>query len=228
MAVRRMIHKDIVCGDRFIAMSFAAQALFFQLQVEADEYGFVSGVRKIMKAIDVGDDVLAELIEAELIYRFDSGIVVMRDWDRANTRKNDRLNKIAFPREFSMLRKDENNKYVLSDGNQRNPLDSQRSLAELSGAQSSGAQQSPEEKSTTTASASSVDGHDDLRDFLSTIPWIDEEAWRCIQFFRRNMDDDSIRDAANQATALGAESFADMKRILYNCLSEKFTTEEKA
>ena len=137
MAVRRMIHRDIVCSDEFISMSYAAQALFLQFTIEADEFGFVAGAKRIMRAINVDDSILSELITADFVYRFNSGVVLMRDWDRANTRKNDRQHKVAFPHEYAMLEKDENGRYIIMDsaGIQWNPMESENSPAQQSIAQ---------------------------------------------------------------------------------------------
>ena len=75
MAVRRMIHKDVICSDAFIDMSFEAQALFFQLQIEADEFGFVSAPKKVMRTIGSGVDALNEIIDSGFAYRFDSQVL---------------------------------------------------------------------------------------------------------------------------------------------------------
>ncbi len=134
MAVRRMIHKDVICSDAFIDLSFEAQALFFQLQIEADEFGFVSAPKKVMRTIGAGVDALNEIIDSGFAYRFDSGVIVLRHWNVANSRKNDRTHTTAFQNELHMLKQDDNNVYWLleSNGIQRNPMESQRRLDENS------------------------------------------------------------------------------------------------
>lgn len=111
MAERRMYHRAVICSDAFIEMSFEAQALFQQLQIEGNEYGFVSGVKKVMRTIGASEEAMKELIDAGFVYRFDSGIVLMRHWDVANHRKNDRENPIAFPEEYALVEQDGNKVY---------------------------------------------------------------------------------------------------------------------
>ena len=132
MAFRRMIHKDVICSDAFIDLSFEAQALFFQLQIEADEFGFVSAPKKVMRTIGASIDALNEIIASGFAYRFDSGVIVLRHWNVANSRKNDRTHTTTFQNELHMLKQDDNNVYWLleSNGIQRNPMDSQISLEE--------------------------------------------------------------------------------------------------
>lgn len=142
MAERRMIHKNVICSDAFIVMSFEAQALYFQLQIEGDEYGFVSAPLKVARTIGASEDAITELINAGFVIRFDSGIVLLRHWDIANTRKNDRENPVAFPKEYAQVYRDEDKIYQLleSNGIQSIPKDSQRSLGYPSVAQRSEAE----------------------------------------------------------------------------------------
>lgn len=133
MAVRRMIHKDVICSDAFIDMSFEAQALFFQLQIEADEFGFVSAPKKVMRTIGANIDALNEIIASGFAYHFDSsGVIVLRHWNVANSLKNDRSHTTAFQNELHMLRQDDNKVYWMleSNGIQRNPMESQIRLEE--------------------------------------------------------------------------------------------------
>lgn len=146
MADRRMIHKAVICSDAFVDMSYEAQALFFQLQIEADAYGLLSSVKKILRSVRVQESALEELEQAGFIISFGNGVIALRHWNVANTRKNDRTEKCLFPREKALLAEDENKTYYLlesdgiqmeSDGIQRNPKARQLSLAELSVAQNS-------------------------------------------------------------------------------------------
>lgn len=111
MAERRMIHRNVVCSDAFIEMSFQAQALYYQLQIEGDEWGFVAGLKRIMRTIGASEEAVEELVKAGFVYRFDSGILLMRHWDVANTRKSDRENAIAFTEEYEMVEQDKNKVY---------------------------------------------------------------------------------------------------------------------
>ena len=60
MAIRRMIHQDVICCDDFLDMDFEAQALFFQLQIKADEYGFVQSPRGVLRIMGASKKALVE------------------------------------------------------------------------------------------------------------------------------------------------------------------------
>ena len=51
MAVRRMLHTDVVQSDAFLDLPFSAQMLYVQLTMEADDDGFVNGPDRIQKFI---------------------------------------------------------------------------------------------------------------------------------------------------------------------------------
>lgn len=62
MASRRMFSKDVVCSDRFLDMPASAQALYFQYGLEADDDGFVSAPKKILRLTNASDDDLKILV----------------------------------------------------------------------------------------------------------------------------------------------------------------------
>ena len=107
MAVRRMIHQDVICCDDFLDMSFEAQALFFQLQIKADEYGFVQSPRSTLRMMGASNEALESLIDNGFEIRFHSGVIVMTHWNKANTRRADREAKMRFPDEYNQLHLDE-------------------------------------------------------------------------------------------------------------------------
>ena len=149
VADRRMIHRAVICSDEFIEMSYEAQALFYQLQIEADAYGLLSSVKKITRTIGVEDSVLQELINAGFVIPFGNGVIALTHWNVANTRKNDRTEKTHFPQELNMLKEDENKVYYLleSIGIQRVPMTAQNRVAQRSLEKNRVAQKRGEEES---------------------------------------------------------------------------------
>ena len=129
MAERRMISKALITSDEYTDLSFEAQALYVQLTVEADDFGFVNGVKKIMRSIGVNADTLDELEKARFVIRFDSGVFVIRHWFYANFggdfNKNDRTISTRFFDELTRLTVDVNAAYVLLDS-AGTPLELQR------------------------------------------------------------------------------------------------------
>lgn len=131
MAVRRMIHQDVICCDDFLDMSFEAQALFFQLQIKADEYGFVQSPRSTLRMMGASNDSLEALIRSGFVIRFHSGVIVMTHWNKANTRRADREAKIRFPDEYNQLQIDDNTgEYSMRDDSGI-PLSSQRETTDI-------------------------------------------------------------------------------------------------
>ena len=62
MAQRRMFSKKITDTDSFLDMPLSAQALYFHLNMGADDEGFVDNVKKIQRSIGASNDDLKILI----------------------------------------------------------------------------------------------------------------------------------------------------------------------
>lgn len=103
MAKRRMFSLDIVDTDKFLEMPATTQLLYFQLGMHADDDGFVSSPKKIMKTISSSADDLRLLCVKNFIIPFDSGVVVIKDWKVSNEIKKDRYRPTIFQDEFSAL-----------------------------------------------------------------------------------------------------------------------------
>lgn len=99
-----MIHRSVVCSDEYIDLSFEAQSLYIQLTVEADNFGFVGGVKRIMRSIGVTETAMEELTKARFVIPFDSGVLVVRHWLLGNGQfKGDRIYESKYPRELSKV-----------------------------------------------------------------------------------------------------------------------------
>ena len=61
MANRRMFSKDITNSDAFTDMPLSSQALYFHLNMNADDDGFVNNWKSIMRMIGTKEDDLKEL-----------------------------------------------------------------------------------------------------------------------------------------------------------------------
>jgi hypothetical protein len=117
MSKRRMLSLQIVDTDAFLEMPTSTQALYFHLVMRADDEGFVSNPKKIMKLIGVQEDDIKILIAKRFILIFESGIVVIKHWLIHNTIRMDRLNKTTYQKEKEMLKVCENKAYS-ENGNQ--------------------------------------------------------------------------------------------------------------
>lgn len=76
-------------------MSASAQALYFHLGMHGDDDGFVSSPRKIARIAGCNDDDLRLLAAKGYIIPFESGVVVITDWNINNTLKNDRYKDVT-------------------------------------------------------------------------------------------------------------------------------------
>lgn len=90
MAKRRMFNMDIVNTDAFHSMPRDAQLLYFNLGMYADDDGFVTSPKLIMKVLGIRQSHLVLLAEKEYIRLFDSGVCLICDWHEHNYIRRDR------------------------------------------------------------------------------------------------------------------------------------------
>lgn len=103
MARRRMFSLDVTDTDLFMDMSSSAQALYFHLGMHGDDDGFVSSPKRIVRAAGCNDDDLRLLIAKGFLIAFENGVVVITDWQRNNTLKNDRYHPTEYLAEKNRL-----------------------------------------------------------------------------------------------------------------------------
>lgn len=113
MANRRMLSKDVIRSDKFIELSFSAQALYMQLNVESDDEGFVNNPNMIARLVGATNDDLQELAEKGFIIIFDSGIVVLCHFHLSNYIPPDRRHETVYVTEKNKIFKNDNKIYEL-------------------------------------------------------------------------------------------------------------------
>ncbi len=113
MANRRMFSLGVVDTDRFLDMPASAQSLYFHLGMRADDDGFVSSQRKIIKAIGAANDDMRLLTAKGYVIPFESGVCVITDWKQNNLIKSDRYKETIYKPEKSLLSSDANGSYML-------------------------------------------------------------------------------------------------------------------
>ncbi len=114
MANKRMFSLNVVDTDRFLDMPVSAQALYFHLGMHGDDDGFVSSPQKITRAVGCNSDDLRLLAAKNFVIPFDSGVVVITDWKRNNTLRNDRYIATDYKAEKALLTEDKSGKYILA------------------------------------------------------------------------------------------------------------------
>lgn len=117
MAQKRMFSLSVVDTDEFLEMPPSTQCLYFHLGMHGDDDGFVSSPRKIIRAIGCEEKDLETLEKCGFVIRFESGIIVVRDWKLNNTLKNDRYKQTIYINELNMLTTDESGRYVKNGSN---------------------------------------------------------------------------------------------------------------
>lgn len=113
MAERRMFTKKITDSDAFLDMPASTQALYFHLNMSADDDGFVNNPKKIQRMVGANDDDLKLLIAKSFIITFESGVIVIKHWRMHNYVRNDRYKPTDYIEEKSFLSVKQNNAYTL-------------------------------------------------------------------------------------------------------------------
>lgn len=113
MAQKRMFSLQVIDTDQFMDMPLSTQALYFHLGMHRDDDGFVASPKKIARAAGCNDDDLRLLAVEGYIIPFDSGVIVVTDWNINNTLKNDRYRETAYLEEKAALIVDKSGRYIL-------------------------------------------------------------------------------------------------------------------
>lgn len=103
MAAKRMFSIDVIDTDKFLDMPVTTQALYFHFGMRADDDGFVSSPKKIVKIANCTNDDLRILISKGYVIPFESGVVVITDWRTNNLIKSDRYKPTRCQEEFKQL-----------------------------------------------------------------------------------------------------------------------------
>lgn len=103
MAERRMFTKKITDSDPFTEMPLSAQALYFHLNMNADDDGFLNNPKKIQRSIGASEDDLKLLMAKRFILTFEKGVIVIKHWRMHNLLRKDRYNATQYLEERDTL-----------------------------------------------------------------------------------------------------------------------------
>lgn len=103
MAQKRMFSKKITDTDKFLDMPLSTQALYFHLNMDGDDDGFVGNPKTIKKKIGANDNDLDLLVFKQFIIPFENGVIVIKDWRMHNTLRNDRYTPTIYQEEKKAL-----------------------------------------------------------------------------------------------------------------------------
>lgn len=112
MAEKRMFTQKIIDSDAFLDMPLSAQALYFHLNMRADDDGFVNNPKKIQRVINASEDDLKLLLLKRFVIGFDSGVIVIKHWRMHNTLRKDRYTPTLYQDELAQLAVKDNRAYT--------------------------------------------------------------------------------------------------------------------
>ena len=106
-----MFAKTIVLSDAFLDMPATARCLYFTLGMFADDDGFVSSPKGVIRQCGASEDDLKVLLAKKFLIAFESGVIVIKHWRINNYLRNDRYHTTTYRDELAMLTVDENGAY---------------------------------------------------------------------------------------------------------------------
>ena len=112
MTEKRMFTQKIIDSDAFLEMPLSAQALYFHLNMRADDDGFVNNPKRVTKLVSASEDDLKILLMKRFIIGFASGVIVIKHWRMHNTLKSDRYHPTDYQEEFAQLGIKQNKAYT--------------------------------------------------------------------------------------------------------------------
>lgn len=123
MAEKRMFARSLIDSDAFLDMPLSAQALYFHLNMRADDDGFVNNPKRITDYVGAASDDLKLLLAKRFIIVFDdSGVIVIRHWRLHNTLRSDRYHPTNYQAELSRLCIAENKAYTEQKSGQKEAI----------------------------------------------------------------------------------------------------------
>ena len=121
MAQKRMFSRQITESDAFLDLPLSAQCLYFHLSLSADDEGFISSGKRIVRAIGATDEDMTLLVQGEfLLYFPEANVYVDRAFFLNNAIRADRSHPTSYQHQRKQLTITENKLYQLvsEDDNQ--------------------------------------------------------------------------------------------------------------
>lgn len=112
MADKRMFSLSVVDTDWFLDLPLSTQALYFHLNLRADDDGFVDAPNSIVRKIGASKNDFDLLVAKRYVLKFESGIIVIKHWRMHNTIQKDRYHPTQFQEELNLLSIKDNKSYT--------------------------------------------------------------------------------------------------------------------
>ena len=212
MAQKRMFDKRITDSDRFTDLPNSSKALYFMAGMTADDRGFFQP-RRLQKMSGFTDDDFKVLIAKRYFITFDSGVMVITDWNKNNYLDKNRITETEYIDELNLL-KIINEKYELKTENELcltdvKPMFNQNSIVENSIVENS----------------SSIENNNDIFSlYQNEIGSLSTRQFQELDYFRKLLSDELIIEAINKTADSKGKCFAYLKTILKTWVSKGFKT----
>ena len=103
MAQKRMFDKRIIDSDVFTDLPNSSKALYFMAGMSADDKGFFQP-RRLQKMCGFTDDDFKILIAKRFFIAFESGVMVITDWNKNNWLDSRRITETEYVNELNLLK----------------------------------------------------------------------------------------------------------------------------
>jgi len=130
MAQKRMFDKRVIDTDKFADLPNSSKALYFMAGMEADDRGFFQP-RRLQKEYGFTDDDYKILIAKGYFLCFESGVMVVTDWNKNNWLDGRRITETEYVEELKLLSLI-NNKYELNPTDKPRLADAKPMLSQYS------------------------------------------------------------------------------------------------
>ena len=107
MAKRRMLSIDFCESDSFYELSSLCQALYFHLNLNADDDGLVDNVKSIMRDLKATKRNYQTLVDEGYIIELSHKVVAITNWHQHNRIKSDRYTPTDYVDLMRLLERDE-------------------------------------------------------------------------------------------------------------------------
>lgn len=112
MTDKRMFSLSVCDTDWFLDLPLSTQAVYFHLNLRADDDGFVANHKSILRKVGANANDYQLLVAKRFILEFESGVIVIKHWRMHNTIRPDRKQDTQFKEEFSQLTIKDNKSYT--------------------------------------------------------------------------------------------------------------------
>jgi len=115
-----MIKISLIDDDMFLDMSRGARLLYFDLNMRADDDGFITP-NKVMRMTGATPEDLQELKDRQFVIPFESGVMVIRHWKMHNYLRKDTHHGTQYEREYQQLEIQKSGLYKLRSETDNEP-----------------------------------------------------------------------------------------------------------